>query len=203
MTENGSGKPDCDCKVGRVIRDRDPQVTDAELARRWVEEGESLRDLAERFNVAVVRAAAADAGATPLDGEAQNLYRLLREDDVTRGMRMAARNRLEDEGVDVDSLEGDFVSHQTIHSHLTDCLGASKESSGPDRPVETERDRIRSLQNRLAVVTDDSIDRLRRNDHLDVESVDVYVDVSVVCESCGRRHQLDELLTAGGCSCQS
>jgi hypothetical protein len=105
-------------KVGRLIDGYDlgPEYG-AELEAAWTDDGverKSLRDLAEEFNRKLLAAAMSGAGMSTLDGEVDNIFRLLTEDDVTAGTRTDARSRLERNGIDVDQLERDFVTYQAI-----------------------------------------------------------------------------------------
>jgi len=200
-TDGPRDGPICECKVGRVVERRDLARTNDELAERWRTGEASLRTLEREFNVAVLRAAAGAAGVTHLEGEAENLYRLLTDDDVTGGMRVRARRRLESEGLDVDQVRSDFVSHQTIHNHLTGCLGVERDREERD-PVDAAEDRIRPLQTRLEAVAADALTGLGNDDHLATGDLDVYVDVAVVCDDCGVRRELGAFLAAGGCDCE-
>jgi len=101
--DSDGGKRVCDCKVGRVLARRDLDRHD-EMADRWRSRDVSLRSLERELNVALLRAAAREAGVATLDGEVENLYRLLTDDDVTSGTRVQARRRLENEGLDVDAV---------------------------------------------------------------------------------------------------
>lgn len=199
-TEGAGDAAACDCKVGRVIGRRDLTGMDDRLAERWRTGDASLRDLEREFNVAVLRAAARAAGGAPLDGEAENHYRLLTDDDVTGGMAVRARRRLEADGVDVEAVRSDFVSHQTVHNHLTGCRGVERDADDRD-PVAAAEDRIRPLQTRLEAVATDALTGLGRDGHVAAGDLDVLVDVSVACEDCGVRRELGAFLANGGCDC--
>jgi hypothetical protein len=195
----------CECKVGRGI-DAFGLSLDEELERRWTgddREELSLRDLADFYNQRLLRAAMRSAGMDVLEGEVANTYRLLTDDDVSSGMQTQVRNRLESASIDVGDLESHFVSHQTIYTHLTDCLDVSKSSapsSDADRR-EKELNRIRTLQNRSKVVTEDAIERLRKNETLSIAEFDVFVELSVMCRDCGSQYELGALFEHGGCEC--
>lgn len=190
----------CACKVGRVIERRGLDELDRELAARWTEGEASLRNLAREFNLEVLETATKGAGMTPLDGEVENIYRLLTDDDVTSGMRRQCRDRLRRASVDPDAVTADFVSHQTVHSHFRDCLGVTRDRPDPD--VDDESDRVRSLQTRLEAVTDDAVSRLADAGVVQVDNFDVYVDLAVVCRDCGERTGFGDLLADGGCQCR-
>lgn len=196
MTDAG---PVCDCKVGRTAAKYGLDDLAGSLDESWVEEDESLRSLAARFNTAALRAALAESDAAPLDGEAENVYRLLTDDDVSSGMRTQARRRLEKRGLAVEELESEFVSYQTVNRHLKRCLGT--EHPGPDRdPVERGADRVFALQSRTAAVTEDALARARDAGDLTLGEFDAFVDVAVTCRDCGYHASVDALLEEG-CRC--
>ena len=194
-------------KVARVIDAYSLDGFGDRLAALWTgADGDqrSLRELADLFNQAVLRAAMEAGGATPLDGEVENTYRLLTADDVSSGMRTQANKRLERFGVDVTELRADFVSHQAIHTYLTKYRGVSHDpdSSGSDEdPVEAAVQKIGALRQRTAMVTTDTLERLANADTLAADGLSVMVDVEVLCERCGTSYDVQEFVDAGGCSC--
>ncbi|MDZ5811294.1 hypothetical protein U4E84_08025 [Halorubrum sp. AD140] len=189
-------------KVARVIDERGLGGMGATLEAAWTgETGErtSLRDLADEFNEAVLEAALRDAGVASLAVEVPSTYEALRSDAGSEATR--ARRRLEREGVDVDGLTGDFVTHQAIHTYLTRDRGASlpDDEGLADRKVET----IEKLQGRISAVTESSLASLANADELDRDDYDVLVDVRAVCPSCGADAPVGELIRRGGCGCAS
>lgn len=200
-----SDEPSCGCKVGRVTERRGLADLRADLRARWTAEDDraSVRDLAERVNVAVVRSALADASLGASEYEAEAVYRLLAGDETSAGRRTAARRRLERGGVDVDTLTDDFVSHQTVHTHLRDCAGATYDDDRTDEErLSTAADTIFALQGRTEAVTRRTVESLRDAGVVDVGEVDVYVDVTVTCRNCGRGRSVDSFLNEGGCPCR-
>ncbi|MFB6140680.1 MAG: rod-determining factor RdfA [Halosimplex sp.] len=202
MTNRQDERPDN--KVQRVIREYELDGLGRELERRWTGEGrerQSLRDLADFFNRRVLESAMDEASVVTLQGELENIYELLTGDDVTEGARTQARNRLEREGIDVDDLQGDFVSHYAIHTYLRDFREVEYEASDADqreKSVET----IQRLTSRLSAVTRRNVENLRSTERLDIGPVDVIADVQVVCQECGRQEDPIDLIERGGCRCR-
>lgn len=193
----------CDCKVESSATKHGLEGVDQELVRRWTardDDRASVRELTRQFNRRILAAAMAAAGMTTLDAEVETAFRLLDGDDVSSGMRTETRRRLERGGVDIESVEADFVSHQTLYTHLTECLGATRAEEDTDR-LERERTRLRALRNRTAAVAEDAVARLRDGD-LALDGFDLFVEVSVVCDDCGTLYDLETLLDRGGCDCQ-
>ncbi|RQG98957.1 rod-determining factor RdfA [Natrarchaeobius oligotrophus] len=194
----------CGCKVGRIGSRYDLDGLDDELVRYWTDrtdERYSTRDLAEHVNQRVLQAALDDAGLQYKDGEIENTYRLLTGEDVSSGTRVQTRKELERDSVPVDEIEGDFVSHQTVYNHLTNCLEASLDSPSDEERLERSRDKLGALRNRTAAVTEDTVAQLDRNDVLDVGEFDVLVNVTVTCKDCRQQYTIRDLLEQGGCEC--
>lgn len=192
-------------KVERVIREYDLEGLGEELERRWLGEGyerQSLRDLADYFNRRVLESALNEAGVVTLQGELSNTYELLTGDDVTEGARIQARNRLERDGVDVEGLRDDFVSHYAIHTYLRDFREAEYSSGDDTDQLEKSVETIQRLTSRLTAVTRRNVENLRSTERLDVGPVDVITDVQVVCEDCGRQYDAVELIERGSCECK-
>lgn len=196
-------------KVGRVIEKYGLDGLGADLEAHWTgDRGEqySLRALADLFNRRVLEAAMEEAGMRSLDGEIENRYRLLTDDEVSTGMREQTRRELDRSGIDVDDLESDFVSHQSIYTYLTEYREAIHPSSVERTPAERrerELDKIGALMTRTSVVTEDSITRLANSGALSGGISDVFVDVQVTCEACGRSTSVTTFLEDGGCSCRN
>ncbi len=192
-------------KVERVIEEYDLHGLGSTLVDRWTGEADersSLRDLAAAVNRRILEATLREAGEQPLEGEVENYYRLLRGDDVSAGARTEARSALERAGVDVDALISDFVSHQAVHTYLTERQEASYEGASEAERLDSARSTVRRLQSRTETVTENTVAGLRDADILRLAEFTVIADVSVICEVCGSQHDPDTLLDQGGCDCQ-
>lgn len=199
----GSAQP-CSCKVGTAAAEYGLDGIHDELRREWTDGEAGVRTLADRFNKRVLRAAFRRAGRLPIDGEIDNVYRVL-TDDADAGSRTQARERLRRDGVRVADVEERLVSHQTLYRHLVDCLDASHdpESKTDAERVEAWRDRLLALQNRTAGVAERGIEQLDDSGSVRVGSFDVMVDVNLLCEDCGGFYTVEEFLDRGACDCQS
>ena len=191
------------CKVGRLIDEYDLGDAGADLERRWTGAGDeraSLRELADEFNRQLLAVALDEAGRNPVEQDVAATYEVLTGDDVSEGVRTQKRLELSRDGVDVEALLEDFVSHQAVHTYLRDYRGAEREPTGDqlDRDVET----LRRLQARASSVTDDAVQRSANTDRIGVGDYDVLVNVRVFCQDCGADYDAVELLTRGGCDCE-
>lgn len=194
-------------KVGRLLDsyDFDPGYG-AELEARWTgERGErtSLRDLADAFNTRLLELALRSAGASVIDGEVDNLYRLLTDEEASAGGRVEARGRLEREGVDVDQLESDFVTYQAIRSYLKDVRGAEHQSTSGEKRVENTTETVERLLSRVQSVVASDLAGLRRADRITLGDFHLFVEVNVLCRDCQAQYGVVELLRRGGCDCET
>jgi hypothetical protein len=191
-------------KVVRLIEEYDLQGIGAELERYWTadEDRRSLRELADYFNRHVLEAALDSAGVQHLDGETENTYRLLTDDDVSSADRTRVRRRLERDGVDVDELESDFVTYQAIRSYLKDHRGAEYTPDETD-PLEREKTNVQQLRGRMAAVTEGKLEQLRDSGRLTLGEFRTLPEIRVVCEDCNTQFDAVELLERGGCDCSA
>ena len=191
-------------KVERVIKKYGLAGLGDELEGRWLGdygERESLRSLADRFNKAVLEQALEEASESPLEGEVENMYRLLNSDTSSAGKQTEARRQLERYGVNVDELESDFVSHQAMHTYLRKHRGAELETQNQNR-IKKETQTIRQLQGRTAAVTENGIKRLQNADDLSVGEFEVFTNIQVYCGDCNVQYDAVDLITQGGCDCE-
>jgi len=193
-------------KVARLIEEYDLGVSfGGRLERLWTGETDermSLRDLASLFNRRLLEVAMERAGMSAVDGEVDNLYRLLTADSVSSGMQTEARTRLKRDGVDVERLEQDFVTYQAIRSYLKDYRGASYERTTDADRINNVTDTVQQLRSRLQSVTEGSLEQLRDTGRLTLGDFRLFVDVDVLCEDCGAQYDVAELLARGGCDCE-
>lgn len=194
-------------KVRRVMEEYGLTDMGDTLEARWVDDADgrySLRELADFFNQEVLRAVLRRNGVSKLEGEVENTYRLLTDGSVSSGVRTQTENSLARNGVDVERLRKDFVSHQAIHTYLTKYRGVTHESTDDSRTqIEKSVDTVRRLRNRTTAVTETTLGNLRDTDRITLGEFDVLVDLRVVCNSCGRSYPVDELLAEGGCDCDA
>lgn len=211
MAENQTGTSTdvdlgtCTCKVGRSASRYGLADLDSELVERWVgEESDSLRDLETYVNTELVRAAIEETGESVIEGEAANYYRLLTDEETSSGNRTEARRRLERQGVDVEGLLETFVSHQTIHTHLRECLDVTydRPQDSEDR-AESAQEFLRGLQSRTERISTGTLEQLRNADILALDDFSVFVDLMVSCDSCGRVMSVADMFENGGCVCQT
>lgn len=206
MSENGtsSSRNRRRGKIERLIDEYDLSEIGAELKRRRRgQDGDvsSLRQLTEFFNKRLLERRLSSTDASVLDGEVDNIYRLLTDDAVSSGDRTRARGRLKEAGIDIDQLEADFVSRESIRTYFK-REGIERPTDDTDQ-VRKEADRIRQLRTQTATVTEDKLDHLRNTDRISLGEFRVLVDVQVFCEDCNTQYDIDELLEGRACNCQN
>lgn len=189
------GKPRS--KVARVIEAYGLDEIGDELERRWLatdDNGMSLRELADYFNQAVLETAIERSELSVLDVDVDRLYAQLTDDEVSGGVRTRVERRLERNGIDVESITGDFVTHQTIHTYLREYRDVEQPDPTPEQRRESATERIQKLQDRSAAVTKDAIEALQRAELVPEGDVDVVVDVQVIYTDSGEQFDVFELI---------
>lgn len=187
-------------KVARVIEAYDLSGMGDRLEAAWTgAEGErqSLRDLATTFNRAVLEAA---MGETAVESDVDSAYETLTGDDVSSADRMRKRRALEQAGVDVDDVLEDFVTHQSIHTYLTEYREAELPDRTADR-VDRKVETLERLQGRTAAVAESTVESLVDAGELAAHDYELLVDVRAVCSDCGSDYAVGTLLREGGCDC--
>ncbi|WP_138005290.1 rod-determining factor RdfA [Halalkalirubrum salinum] len=199
MPTNGSV---ANSKVARVIDRYELDGLGDQLEDEWLGKNgarTSLRDLADRFNRAVLEAAIERAGGSVIDRDIRSTYEIL-TGDGSEADRMRKRRELEQLDVDVDAVTKDFTTHQAIHTYLTKYRDATL----PDRSeglVERKRETIERLQGRVSAVSESTIDTLINADKLTDREYETVVDVRVICSACGSDYAIGAFLSQGGCDC--
>ena len=188
-------------KVERLIDEYDLDVG-PELIDAWTREQNrrSLRNLARYFNRELLRERLDRHGVSSVGMDIETVYRHLRGEE-SAGSQTRVHRQLDREGVDVDSLREEFVSHTAIRTFLRNRSVTRSEDEGDQ--VAAEATHIQQLQNRTAVVAEDKLETLRSTDRVLIGDFRVLVDVQVFCEDCQRQFDINELLEVRRCSCHS
>lgn len=193
-------------KVASLIQKYNISGIGAEMEDLWTANGDerlSLRELERYFNKQLLMAVLENADTMPIDGDIGYTYDILIDNDGTEGERTRLRHRLEQKEIDVDQLISDFVSYQSIRTYLTEDRNAEYNREIPPADTATITQQIRRLIGRTSSVTTEKVERLRDRDVINIGSIHVFVDVYVMCEDCGSRYEVSELLQSGGCDCPS
>jgi hypothetical protein len=195
-----------DYKVPRLIESYELEADFGDRLEAWwtadTEQRLSLRSLADRFNKRLLERAMVEAGMSPLAGEVANLYQLLTGDDTSSGNRTEARKRLEQEGVDIDQLEQDFVTYQAIRSYLKEYRGARHSENGTSR-TEDVVEAIQRLKSRVSSVAEKNLTQLRDGGRISLGEFRLFVEITVFCQNCNTQNGIVELLRQGGCECEN
>jgi hypothetical protein len=184
-------------KVARVIDAYDLNGFGDELEQRWLatdDSGMSLRELADLFNRSVLEAAIERSDLSVLDADVDRLYERLTDDEVSSGVRTRVEHRLERNGIGVEEVTRDFVTHQSMHTYLREYRGVEQPEPTPAEKREAAIERIQKLQDRSAAVTADAIEGLQRADLVPEGDVDVVVDVQVIYADSGQQYDVFDLI---------
>ncbi|MHB9286958.1 rod-determining factor RdfA [Halobacteriales archaeon Cl-PHB] len=191
-------------KVARLIDEYELPTVGEELEARWTadpKERASLRELADFFNKRLLEAVLQSSDVRMLDGDVNNIFRLLKGENVSSGKQTHARQHLQNAGIDVGALEEDFVSYQSIRTYLQNDREVSYNPAETDS-LERDREYIKQLKGRMQTVIESKIEHRRESGDLSIQEFLVILEPTVICERCGRQSTVDTLINHGGCQCQ-
>ena len=176
-------------KIARLVDRHGLSDLDSQLAVRYEDDGDSLRDLAAFVNVEVTKAFLVDLPFSP-----EAVYRTLANPDGTSSKRDQSdlRRRLRTHDVDVAELESEWVTHMTVRSYLQRHLGMNTErnTQAPLDPAIT-LDRLRGLLEREREIIRRSVDA---TEGVDGDRWDIHQEVRLIDRETGESHYLREFL---------
>lgn len=191
----------CGCKIGRLTAELDLENVDEWLVADW-HDGTSVRDLTTAFNEEVVTRYVAESETSMVQWDRTRVYEALGVGETEDTESVEVRRALDRAGVDIEHLESDLVSHQTVYRHLTDCLDTDADTDiGDDERRDNALDTVHALQRRTELVTESQIESLQSAGVAAIGDPDVIVDVQILCRECGRSMDLERAVT-DGCDCE-
>lgn len=193
------GAVECECKIGRQMEKYGLSDLNGELRHHRREEEASLRDLADFVNARIVEAAI-DAADADVAGDGTSVYVALADDDVSTERRVNVTDQLTSTGIDVDELEGDFVSYQSVRTHLRNCLDVDTGRRGVET-VEEGREVIEWARARDENVIERTLSRLQRVGAITAGELTATTTITVECTTCGTNYRLGRFLDRGACEC--
>ena len=187
------------CKITRVAQAYRVRDVDTKLLQRR-EQGTSLRELAIFFNKQIL-SEALDRATQEVIGDAETIYEVLMDDDTDRAREAELRSKLARYNVDIDDVQQDFVSHQTVRNHLNGCreIDTGRESAFD---LEAGKKTIEWAQARSEGVIEQTIERLRNAGEVTGTRTEVTQSVRVACSACGQSYRIEAFLERGGCGCR-
>ena len=134
-------------------------------------------------------------------GDAETIYEVLTDDDTDRARQAELRSKLARYNVDIDDVQQDFISHQTVRNHLNDCrkIDTGRESTFD---LEAGKKTIEWAQARSEGVIEQTIERLRNAGEVADTQTEVTQSVRVACSACGQSYRIEAFLEQGGCDCR-
>ena len=186
------------CKITRVAQAYHIRDVDTKLLQQR-EQGASLRELAIFFNKQIL-SRALDRATQEVIGDAETIYGVLMDDDTDRARQAELRSKLARYDVDIDDVQQDFVSHQTVRNHLNGCreIDTGRE---PNLDLESGQKTIEWAQARSEGVIEQTLERLRNAGEVADTQTEVTQSVRVACSACGQSYRIEEFLQQGGCDC--
>jgi hypothetical protein len=193
-------------KVAQVIERREMEQIAEQLESMWLGRNRSelsVREITDEFNKRVLEDSLSQAGMVPLEGEIQNIYQLLSNEENDSAASIQARDKLNAADIDTDGVENDFVSHQTMYRFLKNVRGVQKENSAPsiEDKKRSAKNAVQKLQGRLRTVIRSNLDDLSKRDGFHLGEFDVTISVTISCRNCGVSKNLLSIMDENGCDC--
>jgi hypothetical protein len=175
----------------------------------------SLRDLADQVNIRILRRCLEESDIS-IAGDAESLYEALEKNNSERFYDI--KLKLEEAGIttpfysdeelsetSVDILLDDFVSYQTVRTHLQTALSMDTSRSGITSRTEG-REVIQNSRDRHVAVVERMLKRLDREsvDEITIvpDDLDISVSTRIRCRGCGNSYSVQTLLNNHGCECR-
>mgnify|MGYP006273296307 CR=1 FL=1 len=196
--DRGEGSRGPQKKIPRLIDKYGLEDIGERMADLWTAEVDSerrtLKELRDMFNQEILRSAVESQGVNPVGGEIEFGYKALISDNATYSQREDFIDRMEDKGVDIESIQEDFIkSSATIHNYLKDVHNAQYKTED-QTSQEKAKQQVKRLQTRAETVSEGWLNTLVENDQLPDQGYNVSVEFWVDEEETGRRITLQNLI---------
>lgn len=193
---------DCGCKIGRITTKHTVSDVESRLGEEW-QTDTSVRRLTEDLNSTIIEDELNNANVGNVEWSRTPVYKALHTDDLSDADEIEIRRELERAGIDVEQLAADWVSHQKVYRHLTQCLDASKDDEQtPAERREQARNTVHALQQRIELVTRSTLETLQAAGITKLGTIEMLVDIQVVCGEYGQSMDLETAIS-NGCHCET
>lgn len=185
-------------KMRRVSEARELSSICDTIHQRWINTDATLKELRDKFNTAVLKAAMEQNGMNTTPGEVEYTYTALFKDEETSLTdKEEIKMRLETNGIDIDSVTNDFVnSPQTILNYLRDEFDVDRVRKQPGDKIEPDQvdNYIKPLNRRYENVVTSMVERLSTSGQLEHDNFDVTVECVVTDEESNESRPLSDLI---------
>lgn len=176
-------------KLGRIKDKYDLTDLDETLRVRYRSGEDSLRSLAAYVNRQITAAFLEEHPYAP-----NYVYEVLGPDgdDVSTRERNDLRRRLRADGLDIDELTEDWVSHMAVRTYLQDDLDLDTA-----RPSRTARDPEETLEKLRGLISRDERiveEALKATESVDVEDISIHAEVYVLDDETGETTRVERYL---------
>jgi len=188
----------CSCKIGRNVERYDIDRLDEHLLERR-EAGASLRRLETEVNERILQSAL-EPSTSEVIGDVSTIYEQLTGDSTSAGKRTETEAWLSRAGIDSGALVKDFVSYQTVRTHLRSCLDIETDRQST-LSIEDANGTIEWARSRSTGIVERTIERLGKTDGFQTGDIEVGHVIRVSCSDCGTTATVESFLENGGCQC--
>jgi hypothetical protein len=140
-------------------------------------------------------------GGVDTDADPATVYAALMSDSGLPAQRQDSIRETLAGRLDLERLQTDFVSHETVRKHLKNHLGIDTSRGGFESQEEL-REALETYQRQYRDAVEGALQRAARAGLLDGTEFRIY-QTRVECVDCSRTVRLSELIENGGCECNS
>jgi hypothetical protein len=197
--------PDTSTKIGQIVERYGLHDFRDSLPERW--RGENgyeemgFRKISDVFNARLLlEKLKENQDGRVFDRTAWDYYNRLTSDDEETERK--AREELKQIGVDLDALENDFVSHQSIHRYVTNKMGVSKDSGYSPKQT-TRAETLNQIRSRTQRVLKEHVENGIEDETIALTDPAVDVEFKISCRECGESYDVDTIFGQKYCECFS
>ena len=174
-------------KLKRLQEEYDLPDLDARLREEYLEKDESLRAIARQINVEITRQFLEDE---PF--EAELVYQVSKEPEaVSKQTQVELKKRLQNRGIDVETLQNDWVTHNPVRQYCNKKLNIDTSRKTTGRSPRDGLESITDLVDHQETLIDNVLESI---EGFDAAQWEIHTDLRLINRESGETVRLQEQL---------
>lgn len=172
-------------KIERLKEKYNLDAIDTELRSKYVNEGLSLRDLADFLNIRISKKF---FEGMPFSGE--HVYNV-HNGNVSKETELELQRRMAEEGIEINELKSDWVGHMPVRSYLNRELGIDTSRQKKHHSPEEIHNNIRGLKRQQESIVQEN---LRLLSGFEGDNWDIHIEIRLIDRETAESIRLEEYL---------